>query len=339
MQQPCEGRKPETPFLRKTKSFEIIRKRDVEREKTIEKLREKINKLPMVSGDVFEIISLLDRPESNFDKIVEKVSPSLATRFLSMANSAYFGREVRSVHYAVKLLGYRRMKDILISSILMNHFTDRLKNFDFNKFQMQAHFCAAVSHILGEILAYEAPEDLFTVATLQNIGKLVIAVYFKEEHKRIIALKKTEALSTAQAEQKVIGINHAEIGAMVLERFTIPKDICDAVRFHDLESGEIPRESNWRLLWIAREATRVVDHFTLPEEVLPSEIPKLLSKLITEGKRDYNKGVRTEMRSKGYDALFPALLEKASSLVFQGLKEHLPERPPQMTARKITDQY
>jgi HD-like signal output (HDOD) protein len=303
-------------------------------EKTINKLKGKISELPMISGDVFEIISLLNRPESNFKKIVEKISPSLATRFLSMANSAYYGREVRSVHYAVKLLGYRRMKDMLISSILVNHFTDRLKNFDFDKFQTQAQFCAAVSNVLGEILAYENQDDLFTVATLQNIGKLVIAVYFKEEHKQIIHLKKTEGQSTAQAEQNVMGINHAEIGAMILERFTIPKDICEAVRFHDLESGEIPENSDRRLKLIAREATRIVDHFALPEDMLPSEIPGLLSKTILEGKRKCSESVRAEMRSRGYDELFPTLLGMASSLVFQALKEHIPERIPQMTVGK-----
>ena len=307
-------------------------------EKTISKLKGKISKLPMISGDVFEIISLLNRPESNFNKIVEKISPSLATRFLSMANSAYYGREVSSVHYAVKLLGYRRMKDMLISSILVNHFTDHLKNFDFDKFQTQAQFCAAVSNVLGEILAYEKPDDLFTVATLQNIGKLVIAVYFKEEHKKIIHLKKKEGQSTAQAEQNVMGINHAEIGAMVLERFTIPRDICEAVRFHDLESGEIPENSDRRLKLIAREATRIVDHFALPEEMLPSEIPGLLRKTISEGKVNCSESVRTEMRSKGYDVLFPTLLEKASSLVFQALKEHIPERLPQMVNVQHPDQ-
>lgn len=310
--------------------FEIIRKQDMANETTIGKLKEEINRLPMISGDVFEIVSLLNRPESNFDKIVEKVSPSLATRFLSMANSAYYGREVRSVHYAVKLLGYRRMKDMLISSIMVNHFTDRLKNFDIDKFQQQAQFCAAVSNVLGEILAYGKPDDLFTIATLQNIGKLVIAVYFKKEHKKILALKKTEGLSTAQAEQRCMGANHAEIGAMVLERFTIPNDICEAVRFHDLESGEIPENSNWRLLLIAREATRIVDHFALPEEMLPSEIPGLLKKTISEGKMKYSESVRAEMRSKGYNDLFPTLLKEASFLVFQGLKEHIPERLPRM---------
>lgn len=299
-------------------------------EKTLKTLKQKIERLPMISADVFEIISLLDRPESNFDKIVEKISPGLAIRFLSMANSAYYGREVRSIHYAVQLLGYRRMKDILISSILLNHFTDRLKNFDFDKFHKQAQFCAAVSNMLGEILAYEKLEDLFTVATLQNIGKLVIAVYFKDEHEKIITLKKREGLSTALAEQAVMGINHAEIGAMVLERFTLPEAICEAVRFHDLASGEIPGNSNRRLKLIAREATCVVDKFALPEKMAPREIPGLLRETIEEGKKNRKESVRTGMRSKGYDELFPTLLEQASAVVFQALKAYVPERIPKM---------
>ncbi|MBW2167349.1 MAG: HDOD domain-containing protein [Deltaproteobacteria bacterium] len=56
------------------------------------------------------------------------------------------------------------------------------ENFNFNKSQTHAQFCAAVSRIVGEILDYSNPEDLFTVVTLHNIGKLVIAVYFKDEH-------------------------------------------------------------------------------------------------------------------------------------------------------------
>ena len=147
-------------------------------EEAIERIESKINKLPLVDTEVVDIITLLNSPASNFDQIVEKLSPSLATRFLNIANSAYYGgREVRSINYAVKLLGYGKMKDILITSILMDHFTRRLKQFDFDKFLKQAQVCAAVAKVLGEILNFNQLDDLFTVATLQNIGKLVIAVY------------------------------------------------------------------------------------------------------------------------------------------------------------------
>ena len=175
---------------------------------TIELIETKIQKLPLVDSEVIEIITLLNNPASNFEQIVQKLSPSLAARFLNIANSAYYGgREVRSINYAVQLLGYGKMKDILITSILMDHFTRRLKDFDFEKFLKQAQLCAALSKVLGEIIAFKQLEDLFTVATLQNIGKLVIAVYFKEAHQQIVALKKAADLPSCEADNLPLYFN------------------------------------------------------------------------------------------------------------------------------------
>ena len=54
---------------------------------TIEQVSNKIDKLPLVDSEVVDIITLLNNPGSNFKQIVEKLSPSLAARFLNIANS------------------------------------------------------------------------------------------------------------------------------------------------------------------------------------------------------------------------------------------------------------
>jgi HD-like signal output (HDOD) protein len=298
----------------------------MEKQNTLEKLEKKIEKMPIIGEDVLEFIQLLNDPESNFDNVVERVSPELAARFLSIANSAYYGREVRSIHYAVKLLGYRKMKDILITSMLMDHLTRHLEGFNYDKFMNQAQFCGAISGILGDILDYDKLDDLFTIAILQNIGKLVIAVYLEEEHKAIIALKKSDGLPSSKAEQRVLGITHAEIGAMVLKRFTIPDDICEAVKFHDSKEKLDTGELGYQLKAIARESTGIVGNFTLPEEFSPTEIPALLKEAIKEGKKEVHDIIRKRMRTEGYDELFTVLLKKTSKLVYSGLKKHLHER-------------
>jgi HD-like signal output (HDOD) protein len=269
---------------------------------TIERISSKIDKLPLVDSEVVEIITLLNNPASNFKQIVEKVSPSLAARFLNIANSAYYGgREVRNIDYAVKLLGYAKMKDILITSILVDHFTKRLQDFDFDKF-------------------------LITVATLQNIGKLVIAVYFKDEYRKIVSLKKAERLPSCEAEQQILGMSHGEIGAIVLERFNVPQDICDAVRFHDSLDTELPVQNNNYLQHIARQATRIVGHFSLPQEMAPMDLYHMLRATVEEGKKHYREQVQSQIRSQGYAQIFPSLLEKATDLVSYDLKAHLRER-------------
>ncbi len=291
-------------------------------------IKDKIKRLPLTDASVFKIISLLNDPKSNFERIIEKISPDIVARFLKMANSAYYGREVRSINYAVRLLGYRKMTQILNASILIDHFAKRsdFKNFNFNKFQTHAQLCAAVSKVLGEILDYSNPEDLFTVAILHNIGKLVIAVYFKDEHKRIIALKKSDNISTSEAEQRILGITHAEIGSLVLRNLNIPWDICDGVRFHHAKNRILPEESNFQLEFISRESARIVGDFILPEEMEPLEIIDRLKETIREGQEIYREEVRIEMRDKGYNKVFPSLLKRASALVCRDLKKILHER-------------
>jgi HD-like signal output (HDOD) protein len=287
----------------------------------------KINRLPLIDSEVVGIIRLLNNPASNFEQIVEKLSPSLAARFLNIANSAYYGgREVRSINYAVKLLGYGKMKDILVTSILMEHFTKRLKDFNFDRFLKQAQFCAVIAKVLGEVLNFQPLEDLFTVATLQNIGKLVIAVYFKDHHHQIVALKKAEGLPSCKAERKILGVSHGEIGAIVLKRFKVPSEICEAVRFHDSLDTDLPADNHNHLQHITRRASTIVAQFSLSEEVEPMDLYHMLRATAEEGKRNYREQVQAQIRSKGYDEIFPSLLEQSADLIFNDLKAHLHER-------------
>lgn len=295
---------------------------------TIDMLEKKVRNLPLIDSAVVKIISLLNNPDSNFEQIVERLSPDLSARFLNIANSAHYGREVRSIRFAVKLLGYSTMKDILVTSILMDHFTKRLLGFNFERFMRQAQFCATVARVLGDILEFNRPDDLFTVASLQNIGKLVIAVYFKDEHEEIVTLKKGNGLSTHAAEIKILGISHGEIGALVLNRFDIPEDICEAIKFHDTSDEVFPGETDSHLPYIAREASRIVGGFSLPEDIKPPELVTLLQETIVTGKSKYRQHVRKAMRSKGYAEIFPDLLVQATQSVIEGLKLHLPVRQP-----------
>ena len=296
---------------------------------TIEKLWDKIKSLPLIDVAVFDVISLLDNPDSNFEQIAEKLSPDIAANFLTMANSAYYGREVRSVSFAVRVLGYGQMKKILTSAALMDHFVKRLdlEDFNFEKFQVQAYFCAAISKVLGEILGYERPEDLYTVSILQNIGKLVMAVYFIDEYREINALKISEGLASRIAEQQILGITHGEIGAVVLERFEIPKEICNAIRFHDVVGRIVPEASGFELEFVSRASSRLVAGFALPEEMNGQDIMDRLRGTVDEGRKKYQEKMREIVHSKGgYREAFETLIDQAAGLIRRDLKIFLKER-------------
>lgn len=295
--------------------------------RTMQSIRERVKKLPLVKESVYNTLSILNNSKSNFNDIAEHISPGVAAQFLKMANAAGANKEIRSLTHAIKLIGYNKMKQILSASVLMEDFAEQsdFDYFSFEKFNRQAHFCAVVAVILGQITEYDNTEELFTAAILLNIGKLIIAIHFTDEHKKIIEIKKVKGISTSLAEEEVVGISHPHIGALTLEHLKIPKDICDAVRYHDSD-WPIPPDANYQLIMITRESSKIVDQFKLPLSINLKETKRQLQNFIEESHKEYRRKVRLQIRAAGYKKFFPELLEEASVIVVDGMKEVFKKR-------------
>jgi HD-like signal output (HDOD) protein len=290
---------------------------------TIEMVEDRIESLPLVDAGAFDILALLNSPDSDYARIVEKLSPDVAARFLNMANKAHYGSVVRSIKAAVALLGYQKMKQILVTSFLLDHFTKRLglKDFSFDIFKKQARFCGAVSRFLADMIQHKNPEDLFTVSTLSNIGKLIIAVYFAEDHREIAALQIERGVAASTAEKMVLGVSHADISALALRRFYIPEDICDAVRYHNLTERDIPQDNNFQLEIIARKSAMIVHQFSLPDAEQLQNITGQLSDSVADGKLLYRQMVTGGSQPEKEQKTYTTLAGQTSELLIDRLKE------------------
>jgi HD-like signal output (HDOD) protein len=293
-----------------------------------ETIEEKIERLPLIDAAAFEILSLLNDPQSNFEKIIAQLSPDVTALFLNMANKAYYGKTVRSINYAVTLLGFKAMRQILITSFLLDHFIKQLglKHFNFDKFQKQSHFCADVSGALADVMDYKNIEDLFTVSMLYNIGKLIIVAYFSEEHQKIVDLKNKEGISTSEAEQQVLGITHAHMGGLALERFNIPQDICDAVRYHDRWDRVQTADSNFQLAVISRQAAQIVHQYRLPDDDRPQKLKAELQNTAAQARNSFQDELAACMDTDNYHNTFLNILTQVSGLLMDTLKEFGLER-------------
>lgn len=284
-------------------------------------IKEKIERLPLIDAAAFEILSLLNDPNSNYESITPKLSPDVTALFLNMANKAYYGKVVKSVNYAMTLLGFQAMRQILITSFLLDHFIKRLglKAFSFDRFQKQSHFCAAINNVLAISLDYKKSEDLFTVSMLYNIGKLIIVVYFNEAYQKIIALKQKDRISTSEAEYRILGITHAEIGAIALERFNIPKDICQAVRYHNRMDRIVPEDADFQFETIVREAARIVHHYLLPDEDELKQIGRQLVGVATSLRAEFQNSITPEINSSNYSKVWLSALGRAGDRIMHQL--------------------
>ncbi len=85
---------------------------------------------------------------------------------------------------------------------------------------------------LAKELHFTAPQYTFTAGLLHDIGKVVLGTFIEVDAEPILQRAFEEQLSFERAERAVLGIDHAEVGAALLESWHLPEEIIAPVRWH-----------------------------------------------------------------------------------------------------------
>jgi len=88
-----------------------------------------------------------------------------------------------------------------------------------------------IAETLAQYKKFDETNDVFTPALLHDIGKLVLGEFFQEESQKIKSLV-AGGVPLDIAENMVLGTDHAEVGALILHRWSFPNDLVEAVRWH-----------------------------------------------------------------------------------------------------------
>ncbi|MFT7620771.1 MAG: HD-like signal output (HDOD) protein, partial [Planctomycetota bacterium] len=91
---------------------------------------------------------------------------------------------------------------------------------------------AMASEEIAKAVCKRPPQESFAAGLLANIGKMVLDKFVVREIASIRDLAFDQGFSHDRAEAEVLGIDHAEAGAILLERWNLPEKIVEVVRFH-----------------------------------------------------------------------------------------------------------
>jgi putative nucleotidyltransferase with HDIG domain len=108
-----------------------------------------------------------------------------------------------------------------------------VEGYDLSPGELWLHSIAVsnTAEALARHKKFSETNDVFTPALLHDMGKLVLGQFVKEERQKIERIT-AAGVSPEIAEQLVLGTDHAEIGALILARWSFPDDIVNAVRWH-----------------------------------------------------------------------------------------------------------
>jgi putative nucleotidyltransferase with HDIG domain len=196
-----------------------------------------INTFPGMPGAAVKLLALVDDPDVSVDRIeaILRYDPGLTANLLRLANSAYFGMpsKVGSVRQAVILLGLKRMIQMVIASCMSAIMDQAVPGYDLPPGELWRHSIAVsvAAECLVKELNLDAAEEIFTAALLHDVGKLILGDFVSEDYPKIEKALH-QGLSFEVAENIVLGTDHADVGAQILSKWSIPEAIIDAVRWH-----------------------------------------------------------------------------------------------------------
>jgi len=208
---------------------------------TAQELVAKVKNLPPVPHAALKLVSLLDLPAVSNTEVVQalRCDNVLTAKLLRACNSPYFGlaEPVGSVDQAVFILGHQQILHIVLTIAFGSAMVVALPGYAVEASELWRH--SLVTATASEMIAEEFTDlnvelpVAFTVGLLHDIGKLVLGQTLTADlQAKIRRLIEHEHIARAEAEKAVLGTDHGEVGALLLQSWHLPDDLVEAVANH-----------------------------------------------------------------------------------------------------------
>jgi diguanylate cyclase (GGDEF)-like protein/putative nucleotidyltransferase with HDIG domain len=198
---------------------------------------DELAEFPVLDATVLRVIALCDDQDSTAADLVEalELDATFAANLLRFANSAARAHPIRAktIRQAVMLVGRRALRRLALEAATFR-FLERAKgNGRASCGQLHLH---AITVALGSAACAEEariPADIIHLAgLLHDVGKLVLPAVFGEEACDALVRDCPGGAERVLAERERFGIDHAQCGALLAERWGLPAEVASMIAWH-----------------------------------------------------------------------------------------------------------
>jgi len=213
-----------------------------------------IRALPPLPGTAARIIDLISDPEADVDKLTEiiEMDPMLAAQVVRWASSALYGYrgKVDSVRNAIiRVLGFNFVFDLALGlAVLAPLKAPQEGVIGTRAFWMHALTSTRLMKLLIERMPVELQpnrDEVFIAGLIHNIGFPLFGHQFPEEFAHLQSLIAINpSANIYNLETFAFGVNHAQLGAWLMNTWGMPRVLTDIVYHHH---NPYYRGDNYRL--------------------------------------------------------------------------------------------
>ena len=198
-----------------------------------------ITRLPSIPATYQQLSDALENEETTVTELGRIIAGDIGmtAKILKLVNSAFFGlrRELTNPMDAVTYLGIETVRSLVLAAGIFEEaqpLATRLIRLE----DIWAHSLAVGQYARAILRAYHASEEdqnsAFTSGLLHDAGILILARHFPEAYDEALELVVNQYYLMPLAEQRLLGVNHAEVGAYLIGLWGLPPGIVQSIRFH-----------------------------------------------------------------------------------------------------------
>ena len=204
------------------------------------RLRSYIDKMPSLPITVSKIMEICNNPKASpadINKVIS-VDPVLMGKVMKLINSAYYGlsQEITSLVRAIIMLGINTVKNLALSTAVLGTIGSSK---DFQALNMEGFWRHSLSTgVTAKFIAKQRRvdqkniEEYFIAGLLHDLGKIPMNNKLQEEYLLAMSLSDRDHAPLFRSERENIGMDHGEVGGMIVSAWKLSDEIRDAVAFH-----------------------------------------------------------------------------------------------------------
>ena len=238
---PCDPETLKTRILRATSLQESISN------DALKNLISQLGELPTLPALYEEILSLLRQPDVSSECLSDAIKKDIGmtAKILKFANSGYVGlkRKISGMNDAVSYLGM----DYIRSIILTIGAFGRLKQFQIDGSTLEDFWDnslmvaeAAKAITISQTSSRTMAEESYVGGLLHACGKLILSANFPSKYVEVNKMVEEDEMPLLDAEVKIFGAHHGQVGAFILGLWGLAGPIVEAVHWYRNPSNSIP---------------------------------------------------------------------------------------------------
>jgi len=212
------------------------------KEQRRQRVIESLDKLPPLSGLIYQIIHLNKKTSSKPEDYIPLFSDcqGIVERMLVLANTSFYGTEnkITRIPDAIELLGHKTLRSLAYTALAKSAYENSADIYGFTSTGLWQHSFAVanVAKWLAEYfnLSQRMTEELFVAGLLHDIGKKVIGRHLGDyipDYMKFMGSHTRQPCSVSDMEREIFDIDHEEAGRILMQHWKLSENIINAISY------------------------------------------------------------------------------------------------------------